>query len=257
MSDTTAPEVLQHSSPVRLTHWIMAASMVIMIGSGWRIYNASTIFPFRFPDAVTLGGDVNVALTWHNDPGVATAIAWHFAAMWLLAASYLLFVGWGALSGHFGRVFLPVGPASFLRDFIAAARFKLEHRLGEYNAVQKAFYWGVLALVLLMIVSGIAIWKPVQTSPLEVLFGGFPGARIVHFLGMAGICGFLLVHIALVALVPKTFVAMVLGRVTGPAHLNDPVHVDGPAHLDDPARLDDHVPAGAHATEEQAGEQQP
>src|ERR1700722_8625133 len=122
MSDTTAPEVLEHSWPVRLTHWIMAASIVIMIGSGWRIYNASPIFPFRFPDAITLGGDVNVALTWHNDPGVATAIAWHFAAMWLLAASYLLFVAWGALSGHFRRDFLPVGPASFLHDFIAAAR---------------------------------------------------------------------------------------------------------------------------------------
>jgi cytochrome b subunit of formate dehydrogenase len=105
--------------------------------------------------------------------------------------------------------------------------------------------------VLLMIVSGIAIWKPVQTYPLEVLFGGFPGARIAHFLGMAGICGFLLVHIALVALVPKTFVAMVLGRVTGPAHRDDP------AHLNDPAHLDDHVPAGAHATEAQAREQQP
>jgi thiosulfate reductase cytochrome b subunit len=149
---------------------------------------------------------------------VATAIAWHFAAMWLLAVSYLLFVAWGALSGHFRRDFLPVGPSSFFRDFVAAARFRLAHKLGEYNAVQKVFYWGVLGLVLLMLVSGIAIWKPVQTFPLEVLFGGFQGARLVHFLGMAGICGFLVVHVALVVLVPKTFVAMVLGRVTGPPH---------------------------------------
>jgi thiosulfate reductase cytochrome b subunit len=223
IAEPAAPEVLEHAWPVRLTHWLMAASILIMIGSGWRIYNASPIFPFRFPDAVTLGGDVQVALTWHNDPGVATAIAWHFAGMWLLAVSYLLFVAWGALSGHFRRDFLPVGPASFLRDFVAAARFKLQHRLGEYNAVQKVFYWGVLALVLLMLVSGVAIWKPVQTYPLEVLFGGFQGARIVHFLGMAGICGFLLVHIALVALVPKTFVAMVLGRVTGAPHAPAPL----------------------------------
>jgi thiosulfate reductase cytochrome b subunit len=211
-------EVLEHSWPVRLTHWVMAASILIMIGSGWRIYNASPIFPFRFPEVITLGGDVDVALTWHNDPGVASAIAWHFAAMWLLAGSYLLFVAWGALSGHFRRDFLPVGPVSFLRDLVAAARFKLAHKLGEYNAVQKVFYWGVLALVALMIVSGIAIWKPVQTYPLEVAFGGFQGARIVHFLGMVGICGFLLVHIALVALVPKTFIAMVVGRVTGHPH---------------------------------------
>ena len=215
--ETSGREILEHAWPVRLTHWVMAAAILIMIGSGWRIYNASPILPFRFPETLTLGGDVAVALTWHNDPGVASAIAWHFAAMWLLAISYLLFVAWGALSGHFRRDFLPVGPASLLRDFSAAARFRLQHRLGEYNAVQKLFYWGVLALVLVMLVSGIAIWKPVQTYPLELLFGGFQGARLVHFLGMAGICGFLLVHVALVVLVPKNFVAMVLGRVTGPA----------------------------------------
>ncbi|HTC11234.1 MAG TPA: cytochrome b/b6 domain-containing protein [Acetobacteraceae bacterium] len=215
MSATTETEVLEHRWPVRLTHWLMAAAILIMIGSGWRIYNASPILPFRFPEAVTLGGDVNVALTWHNDPGVASAIAWHFAGMWVLLVAYLLFVAWGALSGHFRRDFLPVGPTSFRRDFLAAARFQLRHKLGEYNAVQKVFYWGVLVLVLLMIVSGIAIWKPVQTYPLVDLFGGFQGARIVHFLGMAGICGFLLVHVALVVLVPKTFVAMVLGRATG------------------------------------------
>ena len=178
-----AIEVLEHAWPVRLTHWLMAASILLMIGSGWRIYNASPIFPFRFPDAFTLGGDVNVALTWHNDPGVASAIQWHFAAMWLLALSYLLFVAWGALS-----------------------------------------------LVLLMIVSGIAIWKPVQTYPLEVLFGGFQGARIVHFLGMAGICGFIVVHLALVALVPKTLVAMVVGRVTGHAPLAGHATADAMEH---------------------------
>jgi thiosulfate reductase cytochrome b subunit len=143
---------------------------------------------------------------------VASAIAWHFAAMWILALSYLLYLLWGALSGHFWRDFLPVGPKSFLRDFLAAARFRLAHHLGEYNAVQSVFYWGVLALVALMLLSGIAIWKPVQTYPLEVLFGGFQGARIVHFLGMSAIVGFLVVHVALVILVPRTFVAMVTGR---------------------------------------------
>jgi thiosulfate reductase cytochrome b subunit len=217
MSKQPRPTALEHSWPVRVTHWLMALAILILIGSGWRIYNASPIFPFRFPEAITLGGDPEIALTWHNDPGVATAIAWHFAAMWLLAVSYLLFVAWGALSGHFRRDFLPVSPQGFLRDFVAAARFRLEHRLGEYNAVQKVFYWGILLLVLAMIVSGIAIWKPVQTYPLELMLGGFQAARLVHFLGMAAICLFLLVHLTLVILVPKTFVAMVLGRVTGHA----------------------------------------
>jgi thiosulfate reductase cytochrome b subunit len=203
-----------HSLPVRIAHWVMALSVIIMIGSGWRIYDASPIFGFSFPTALTLGGDVETALARHNDPGVASAIAWHFAAMWLLLFSYLAFVAWGAFSGHFLRDFLPVGPRAFWRDFIAAARLQLQHRLGEYNAVQKAFYWGVVADLLLMLVSGLAIWKPVQTYPLLLLFGGFKGARIVHFLGMAAIAFFLLVHVTLVVLVPKTFVAM----ITGGAH---------------------------------------
>jgi thiosulfate reductase cytochrome b subunit len=214
-SDPT-PHVQTHAIAVRVTHWLMALSMLIMIGSGWRIYNASPIFGFSFPDWAVLGGDVETALARHNDPGVASGIAWHFAAMWVLFGSYLLYLLWGALSGHFWHDFLPVGPKSFLRDFLAAARFRLEHHLGEYNAVQRVFYWGVLALVALMLLSGIAIWKPVQTYPLEVLFGGFQGARIVHFLGMSAIVAFLVVHVVLVILVPRTFIAMVTGRAEEP-----------------------------------------
>ena len=200
-----------HSLPVRIVHWLMAFAVIVMIASGWRIYNASPIFGFSFPVSLTLGGDVETALAWHNDPGVASGIAWHFAAMWLLFLSYIAFVAWGAFSGHFRRDFLPVGPRAFWRDFIAAARLHLQHRLGEYNGVQKAFYWGVVADLLLMLVSGLAIWKPVQTYPLELLFGGFQGARIVHFLGMTAIVLFLVVHVTLVILVPKTFIAMITG----------------------------------------------
>ena len=145
MTGPSEPHVQHHALVVRIAHWLMAFAILVMIGSGWRIYNASPIFPFRFPDAVTLGGDVETALAWHNDPGVASAIAWHFAAMWLLLAAWLLFVLWGLLSGHFWRDFLPLTPRAFLRDFIAAARFRLDHSLGSYNAVQKAFYWGDLA----------------------------------------------------------------------------------------------------------------
>jgi thiosulfate reductase cytochrome b subunit len=204
--------VQKHALPVRIAHWLMALSILIMIGSGWRIYNASPIFPFSFPVWMTLGGNVRTSLAWHGDPGVATAIAWHLFGMWLLGASFLLFVVWGVFSGHFWRDFLPVGPVSFLRDFIAAARFRLAHTLGRYNAVQKVFYWGVMALILIMILSGITIWKPVQTYPLEVVFGGFQGARLVHFLAMSGIVAFLVVHLALVALVPSTLIAMITGH---------------------------------------------
>jgi thiosulfate reductase cytochrome b subunit len=209
----------RHPLSRRILHWVMALSMLVMIGSGWRIYNAHPIIEaFTFPEWITLGGDWRESLVRHGDPGVASAIAWHFAAMWTLAVSYLLFVVWGVVSGHFWRDFLPVGPRSIMRDLLAALRFRLQHRLGEYNAVQKAAYWGALAAVAVMILSGIAIWKPVQTYPLEVLFGGFQGARIVHFIVMAGIVFFLVVHVALTLLVPRTLLAMVLGRATEPRH---------------------------------------
>jgi thiosulfate reductase cytochrome b subunit len=198
-----------HPLARRIAHWVMALSILVMIGSGWRIYNASPIFDFRFPEWLTLGGDVEMALARHGDPGVATAIAWHFAAMWLLAVSYIVFMLWGILSGHFWRDFLPVGPRSIARDMVAALTFRLEHRLGKYNAVQKAAYLGALTAVAVMIVSGVAIWK---------LLGGFQGARLVHFIGMAGIVLFLFVHVALTLLVPRALLAMVVGRATAPRH---------------------------------------
>lgn len=207
-----------HPLATRITHWLMALAILILIGSGWRIYNASPIFDFTFPEQFTLGGDVEAALALHNDPGVASALAWHFAAMWLLAISYLVFMLWNLFSGHFRRDFLPIGPVSFWRDFHAALRFRLDHRLGEYNVVQRVAYWGALFAVAMMLLSGIAIWKPVQTYPLEVLFGGFQGARIIHFLFMAAIALFIVIHVALVILVPKTFVAMTLGRASGKSH---------------------------------------
>jgi thiosulfate reductase cytochrome b subunit len=212
-------DVQKHPLTRRLFHWVMALSILIMIGSGWRIYNASPIFPFRFPDWITLGGDVQTSLARHGDPGVASAIAWHFAAMWTLFVSYLLFVLWGLVTGHFWRDFLPVGPVSIMRDLIAALRFRLAHRLGEYNAVQKFAYLFVLTAIAVMIISGVAIWKPVQTYPLVALFGGFQGARLVHFLVMASIVGFLLVHVALTLIVPRTLIAMVVGKAVETRHV--------------------------------------
>ena len=217
----TARDEIRHPLVLRIAHWLLAVAVLVLIGSGWRIYDASPIFPFRFPVWATLGGNVDVALAWHNDPGVATAIAWHLAAIWLFLTAVLLLVGYGLLSGHFRRDWLPVTPRGFLSDFIAAARFRLAHKLGEYNAVQRVFYWGVLLSVIMMLLSGLAIWKPVQLAPLIALFGGFQGARLVHFIFMTALALFLVVHLTLVALVPKTFVAMVIGRASGPVHAGD------------------------------------
>lgn len=209
--------VAVHGFPllVRLAHWLQALAILIMVGSGWRIYNSVPIFGnYRFPLWATLGGDPATSKIAHMDPGVANALNWHFTGMWLLAASYAIFIAHRLISGHFFRHFLPVGPRAFLRDFWAALTFKLSHRLGEYNAVQRVAYLFVLFAILMMILSGLAIWKPVQLAWLTALFGGYPTARVIHFLFMAGICLFIFVHVSLVVLVPKTLVAMVLGRAT-------------------------------------------
>ena len=188
-----------HPSMVRLTHWINALAMIAMVTSGWQIYNASPIFAFKFPHAITLGG-------W-----LGGAIAWHFAAMWVLVINFLVYVTYGFLSGHFRRDLLPITPAGVWRDTRAALTFRLPHRLGHYNAVQRLLYAGVILLIAIAVASGLAIWKPVQFQTLAALMGGFDNARIVHFLAMSGIVGFFIIHILLVLLVPKTLLPMIVG----------------------------------------------
>ena len=188
-----------HPAIIRLTHWVGAAAMIVMVMSGWQIYNASPIFDFKFPAWMTLGG-------W-----LAGAIAWHFAAMWVLVINLLVYLVYGVVSGHFRRDLMPITPAGVWRDLKAALAFRLPHALGRYNAVQKLLYAGVILLIVVAVLSGLAIWKPVQLQELTWLMGGFEAARVVHFLAMAGIVGFFIVHILLVAIVPKTLPAMITG----------------------------------------------
>lgn len=190
-----------HPFIVRATHWINAVAVVIMILSGWQIYNAAPIFPFSFPAWMTLGG-------W-----LGGALQWHFAAMWLLMANGLAYFVYGVLSGRIRTRFFPISSAEVAHDLRDALKGKLAHDdLVHYNGVQKLFYVGVIAALIAVVLSGLAIWKPVQLWWLTALFGGFQGARLVHFLAMAAIVGFLIVHVVMALLVPKTIRAMVFGR---------------------------------------------
>ncbi|MDE2008001.1 MAG: cytochrome b/b6 domain-containing protein [Rhodospirillales bacterium] len=188
-----------HPWPLRLMHWTNAAAILTMIGSGWQIYDAAPIFPFTFPESVTIG-------QW-----LGAAIAWHFAAMWVLVGNGVCYLAWGAWSGHFRRKLVPPSPRAIWRDVRLALTLRLPHRHAVYNAVQRALYLGVLALGVLAVVSGLAVWKPVQLWWLSDLFGGFRASRVVHFLAMAGIVLFLAVHLALVALVPRVLGPMLWG----------------------------------------------
>jgi thiosulfate reductase cytochrome b subunit len=199
-------KILIHPGVVRIAHWINAFAMLIMILSGWQIYNASPLFDFKFPKGVTLGG-------W-----LAGALQWHFAAMWLLALNGLVFLLYGIFSRHFKSSFLPLTPKSVWSEFKNALRGRISHEIGVYNAVQRAAYVGVICVGIVLILSGLAIWKPVQFQELAALMGGYEGARLVHFTAMALVVLFVLVHVAMVALVPRTFLPMLTGHAAKPSH---------------------------------------
>ncbi len=195
-----------HPLIVRIVHWINVLAILIMLMSGWRIYNAAPLFVFTFPVAWTLGGCL------------AGALQWLFAAMWLLVVNGIVYVSYGILSGHFRRKLLPVSPSAVLRDVCAALRGKLAHNdLSIYNAAQRAAYLGVIILAVVLILTGLVIWKPVQFHAIGQLMGDYEGARYLHFLAMAGVVLFVIVHVVMVALVPGTLRSMFTGRVPRPA----------------------------------------
>jgi thiosulfate reductase cytochrome b subunit len=190
-----------HPLWVRITHWINVLAMIVMIGSGWQIYDASPLFPFTFPRAITIGD-------W-----LAGALLWHFAAMWILVINGVVYVTLGFATGRFRRKLIPIRPAEVISDFVAALRGKLSHDdLSVYNAVQKLLYVGVILAGVVIVLSGISIWKPVQYQELTALFGGYDTARYVHFFAMSTIVGFLVIHVALAIIVPKSLRAMITGR---------------------------------------------
>ena len=199
-------KILVHPMLVRITHWINVIAMLVMIFSGWRIYNASPIFNFKFPGGVTLGG-------W-----LGGALQWHFAAMWVLALNGLAYLLYGIFAGHFKANFLPLTPRAVWGEFRNALRGRIAHELGVYNAVQRAAYVGVMAVIVLLVLSGLAIWKPVQFQELAALMGGFEGARVVHFVAMSLVVLFILVHVCMVALVPRTFLPMLTGHAKAAPH---------------------------------------
>ena len=214
MTATELPreKVYVHALFVRVFHWVNALGMTLMIMSGWRIYNASPLFDFKFPREITLGG-------W-----LGGALQWHFAAMWLLVINLLVYVIVGFATGHFRRRFTPVSRSSVLGDMTKALKGKLPHNTTTYSAVQKAAYIGVLLAIILTIVSGAVVWKPVQLQELGILMGGYEGARLVHFFGMTAICAFIVLHLTLVLLVPSTLIPMIIGWARKGKHEQEASH---------------------------------
>lgn len=198
MKDTM---MIIHPAWLRLTHWINVLATVLLVLSGWRIYNASPIFAFTFPDAITLGG-------W-----LGGALLWHFFAMYLLVANGLLYLGLNLLGGRFWRKFFPLSAKAIWADLRAALTLELQHTdLASYNALQKLAYLFMIVDLILLVLSGLAIWKSVQFPLLRELMGGYDMARVVHFVAMAALLAVLAVHLVMVAMVPRTLLLMIRGR---------------------------------------------
>jgi thiosulfate reductase cytochrome b subunit len=195
------PAAVIHPVWVRVTHWLNAVAVLVMLGSGWEIYNASPLFGFTYPRSITLGG-------W-----LGGALLWHFAAMWLLAVNGLIYVALGLATGRFRRRLLPLRPGDVVAAALAALRGRLAHDdLAVYNAVQKLLYLGVILAGAVVVLSGLAIWKPVQLQELTALMGGFDAARYVHFFAMVTIASFLFIHVVMALIVPRALRAMLTGH---------------------------------------------
>jgi thiosulfate reductase cytochrome b subunit len=193
-----------HPVTIRFLHWVWLYAIGCMVFSGWQIYNASPSLPFSFPRWTGLGG-------W-----LGGALAWHFSAMWLLAVDGMAYLAYGFISGHFRRDLGIPTPRAVVRDFWSALTFQLGHRIGHYNAVQRLLYAGVIGALLLQVATGLAIWKPVQLRALVGLFGGYPIARNIHLAIMFLIVAFVIVHIVLVVIFPRTLVSMIVGTPAEP-----------------------------------------
>jgi thiosulfate reductase cytochrome b subunit len=195
--DTTATVI--HRAPLRILHWINAIAILVLIPSGFAIYNAAPFYLFVFPAWMTLGSSLT------------GAVLWHFAAMWLLVINGIFYVVYRILLRTGGPALFPLSPRELFSDMKQVFTLNLGHKDGVYNGIQKAFYLGIVSVLAIAVASGLAIWKPVQLQGLTELLGGYEWARRVHFWAMAATIAFLFIHLAMVALVPRTFLMMLFG----------------------------------------------
>ncbi|SDC94494.1 cytochrome b/b6 domain-containing protein [Paraburkholderia lycopersici] len=187
---------------LRITHWLNALAAFVMMFSGWRIYDASPVFAgFAIPTSITLGG-------W-----LGGALQWHFAAMWLLFFNGLVYLSLNLATGRWRTKFFPLSAHAVMHDLCAALKGHLSHAdRSRYNAVQKLAYLVAIADLVVLVLSGLVIWKSVQFPLLRELLGGYDRARVVHFCAMALLAAFVLVHVTMVALVPRSLLTMLRGR---------------------------------------------
>ena len=202
MKSTTQREY-HHPLLIRITHWLNAVALLIMITSGLRIYNASPLFDLTFPVDLTLGG-------W-----LAGARQWHFFSMWIFVVNGVVYVLYNILTKHGRRttIFKKSDITGVLPMILYYLRIRKEHPLQQkYNALQKLAYTIVPLLALGGILSGVAIYWPVQFSGIASLFGGYEIARLYHFIFMSLLVLFTAGHFVMVSIAGwNNFLSMITG----------------------------------------------
>lgn len=207
---------LRHHLIVRVTHWVAVVAILVMAGSGLRIFNAYPAFhrkgqtfccyPFEgkpIPASLTFGG-------W-----LGGARHWHFAMMWVLVVNGLVYMAYVYLHGEWRDL---VPRRGDIRDSVQMIRFYLFLRprhphQGKHNALQKSAYFAMPWIGLFIVLTGIAIWKPVELEPLTMLFGGYVWARFWHFMGMVALLGVAAGHVFMVFTVdPYVIPSMITGK---------------------------------------------
>ncbi len=189
-----------HPLWVRLTHWLNAVAVFIMIASGGHIYNASPLFGFRIPEAVTLGG-------W-----LGGALQWHFAGMWLLVGNGAFYLVMNLVSGRMARRFFPLTMRGMWRDLQGIRQERNQRNLCRYTELQRAAYLFVFLDIFILVISGLVLWKSVQFPLLRMLLGGYEAARRVHFSAMGLLAVFAVGHAGMALWVPRTLRSMIFGR---------------------------------------------
>lgn len=190
------------SGLLRITHWLNAFLIIAMMLSGWGVYNGAPSFDFRFPEMLTVGTNA------------MESSQWHFGFMWLLIIAMSIYLAFGIVTGHFRRHFSWRSEARLLQDIKQAFSFKLKYQPGVYNAVQRIAYTVVVMLVVVLILSGIALWQPVQFQTLTLLMGDYEATRMVHFIATLLLVGFTILHLLMAFVSPKAIWAMITGKIT-------------------------------------------
>lgn len=188
----------EHPLPIRITHWVNAISLFVMVTSGLRIFRAFPSFGPKIPQKVLL--DIPKSLTLGGWLG--GALQWHFTFMWLFAGTGILYLAYQLISGHYKTVlFMPrdipgVWPMARHYFFFGPK----PPATGQYNPLQKLAYTSTVVFGVLSLLTGMVLYKPTQFSWLAFLLGGFHLTRIWHFAAMCGFLAFIPGHLIMVIL---------------------------------------------------------